>query len=1611
MNFFKIILLLVTNFNAIYSYDYLNNHKVDYNISQLDIDYWFDEPVSGFHNSYPPTGINCITSKEDEKYVYMISSQPLIEREWEYHSCGGHKRKVSIFKRDLNISLTVDHIVIGEAYTGNHQYKCYRWNEHDMEIIESFTGTERHNKEVELCENKGHYWRLNMNPIPNECYCSCCQKIINPVGGKGSDYVTSCNIDEETNILYYIGGNYHSCSSVFGTDPSIVRINLTDFSFIDRTLLNQINGYSQYVNWTNFKLDSKYRYYNFPGESELVNGKIYLSFQNINHGIWEINLRAFPIEIVNGYQKMVSTEITEQNGNVTNKYLVYNILPPITKSLYDEKNNLLYFVSESFIDNAVILKINLTEFDYYNTSKLIELDGINNIKDIKYDSNKNLFYLLTGQLSSKLYKLDENFNIIALSDTCSIDSLMFPTEWKVAESMELDLLTDILYVFFVNEPFNGFVTVRTNDFQYDNFNQFVFYRRNQPWTPIRLNITRINRFTGKMIVANFADARSMFQVISEINLLGCSKGKRKDLNNCISCPPGTYTNIYGSNICNLCGFGHSTLSEESKNCFKCDKGYYANVLGSSSCLPCKPGNYSEIKGSKNCKMCESGKFSLKEKSITPTECLECDSGKYSDRGSNVCFNCNLGEYVLNKRSCVKCPRGKYGDIYGITTVNECKNCDRGKYVNKTGSDSSTDCKTCQEGKYSLIEGGTSRLVCLNCPKGRYRNNLMNAGSECSICDNGKYSLLRSNECIECPPGKYNIGVEESDHINCLNCVSGKYNENNGANSIDKCLDCPLGKYSVEIGLDNINGCKNCDDGSFNDILGSNKYSDCKSCPNGKYLSKSGTSLNDCLDCPVGKYSLEKSSECFECQIGKYNSLIGSSECKFCEEGKFTDSNNTMTCDECPENSEPNHNYDKCECIKGTYMEKSNPLICTVCPENFICDKGATIETLILEKGYWRANKTTLHVEKCKKGYNCLGGKLNESSDELCNIGHTGPICDVCMDGWAKNEGKCFKCLTDTHVIVRSYSFTILFPFIITAIIYFMIKTANPNSGQAQKEPLSGVIKIFMNYAQIFTLSSSFEINWPEIVNRFFDRTKEFSSPKISFFSSDCTIGWKYYDKLLIYILLPIFYVLVVTAILSIYTFYFYKNKRDKKIESEDEDKQKYLEKHPEPIIFYRAWMCTSILIGLFLAWPTIIKQSLSIIPCKQFGDKYYLLQDLSVECYTIKYNVYLILSYISLFVYGLVVPFIAFNLIRVKRFSLYDYESKYEMPAPLSFLFLGYREEVWYYEFIVMAKKYSMILITVFLKEYSRYQMISASLFVQTAFFIHVFLRPYDSITNYGILCNKLESISLLALVVTLNSGLFFGTINDQYNLGSFEIVLIVLLFIMNLLVFIYFLYYLIKLSFKEGKDRFKKLYLELYKRKSFVLKMFSKKKQEEIFKWSNIKDVDTHGINLKSTEEIELFEHFFNDKRMFSHELKKILEENEELNQFDQLLNRIRSKIEIIEKQRCWLSVLNNRLYKKLRKELVENNDDINSDNIDQLNDILDNYINKGLKYSKTIDEISKRALGSIRSSIIEMKTLNDENTSYENTSDEHTSNDESSEEEITDDFDIDEKQKSVTI
>ena len=89
-------------------------------------------------------------------------------------------------------------------------------------------------------------------------------------------------------------------------------------------------------------------------------------------------------------------------------------------------------------------------------------------------------------------------------------------------------------------------------------------------------------------------------------------------------------------------------------------------------------------------------------------------------------------------------------------------------------------------------------------------------------------------------------------------------------------------------------------------------------------------------------------------------------------------------------------------------------------------------------------------------------------------------------------------------------------------------------------------------------------------------------------------------------------------------------------------------------------------------------------------------------------------------------------------------------------------------------------------------------------------------------------------------------------------------------------------------------------------------------------------------------------------------------------MLNHIKCKIEIVEKQRCWLTILNNRMYKKLREELVNNKDKIDKNSLSKLNKILGDYIDSGLRYSQAVDTISKKALGSIkRNSVINLKDL----------------------------------------
>ena len=92
----------------------------------------------------------------------------------------------------------------------------------------------------------------------------------------------------------------------------------------------------------------------------------------------------------------------------------------------------------------------------------------------------------------------------------------------------------------------------------------------------------------------------------------------------------------------------------------------------------------------------------------------------------------------------------------------------------------------------------------------------------------------------------------------------------------------------------------------------------------------------------------------------------------------------------------------------------------------------------------------------------------------------------------------------------------------------------------------------------------------------------------------------------------------------------------------------------------------------------------------------------------------------------------------------------------------------------------------------------------------------------------------------------------------------------MNISVFVYFMYNIVILSYKELKNLIRKIFVKLEKKNSCLLNRITHETKDKIMNWVNETQVNTFGIKLKTPDEIELFNYFFNDKRMFTNELKK---------------------------------------------------------------------------------------------------------------------------------------------
>ena len=747
----------------------------------------------------------------------------------------------------------------------------------------------------------------------------------------------------------------------------------------------------------------------------------------------------------------------------------------------------------------------------------------------------------------------------------------------------------------------------------------------------------------------------------------CPDGEisNNDFSGCITCPSGKYANL-GRNClnCPTGKFNQQSGSNGLESCLSCPKGRYNNMTGSESldkCYFCIPGKYSSVLGSSSgddCISCDSGKF--RDDSMNPgEECQRCPNGEISTTDFSGCITCFSGKYASLGTECLECPTGKFNPQERAFNPKSCIQCPTGRYNNQSSSSSLDNCLICPHGKINLQLASTSFSSCIDCEAGRYRAESMNPGEECAICPGGSISKTGANFCLICHSGKWAGGDLSTDHVSCTDCIEGKYNQFSGSNSIDSCLDCNKGKYSGVSGLNRSKGCIDCNVGKYNDQLGSINIFACNNCPVGKFRQTvGGIGLADCLPCSAGRFSLEGSDSCIICVSGKYAAFSESNECIECEAGKYTNQDESITCLDCPKNSLNKIDFTGCECQKDFYqngysIEKPE---CNDCPTSAVCKRNSNIKTMVIKKGYWRHDPNTTEIWECRERQSCSSNILMNNSDDLCRLGHKGPLCDVCLEGYAKTRGLCAECPEEDKT--KNWMVSITAPFVLTIGLFFLVKTANPKD--KKKEAVSGVAKILFNYLQVFSLASNFDIKWPDQIQSLFSTTEDISNLKISFYSSDCALGWKFYDKFLIYVTIPIMYICLVVLVMSIITCS-YKCKECKA-------KKKIVQNYKS---FFTAWLKTSTIVGLFLMYPSIVKNSLSIINCIQIGDKSYLYKDLSVQCYDDAHNIYKFVAYAAIIVYGFGIPFLGLFMIYEYRNRLFveNDNDRYEGPGPLSFIF------------------------------------------------------------------------------------------------------------------------------------------------------------------------------------------------------------------------------------------------------------------------------------------------------------------------------------------------------
>ena len=480
-----------------------------------------------------------------------------------------------------------------------------------------------------------------------------------------------------------------------------------------------------------------------------------------------------------------------------------------------------------------------------------------------------------------------------------------------------------------------------------------------------------------------------------------------------ACTPGSYQNQPSQDYCDDCPAGRFQREEQKANCVPCPPGYFC-TKGSTSPIPCgsvglwcggnattvtpvRAGFYSTPELDEASKrtgesICEAGSVCIGGEKKT------CTGSDYADEeGLGSCKAAPAGHTTNSQNTGLeKCPRGKFS-----SGGYACEDCEEGQFSNVEGASFCTPASICPPGsKVSNFNNNTHDTTCEPC--GLSEVSMGGLGTSCAKCqgDGGEYANEGGLYACKVAPAGFSV---TNDRTNITVCASGKYSSG-GQTS---CSSCELGKYSGDgaVGCTPCEpgevpagqACTPCEPGEF----ASFGSEECSACPKGFFTSNDksgycepcaeGTFTTDhisCTKCPAGKVSGVAQEECQDCERGKFAEGEGNTGCTFCDDDKVLQGSTTR--------SEGSTSVRDCLCEPGELDLGSKT--CETAFDGVEEElEGMTVKNMTLMAGYWRTSANSTEVLACLSKTHCRGGS---DVQKQCAVGHTGPLCAVCQEGYA-----------------------------------------------------------------------------------------------------------------------------------------------------------------------------------------------------------------------------------------------------------------------------------------------------------------------------------------------------------------------------------------------------------------------------------------------------------------------------------------------------------------------------------------------------------------------------------------------------------------------------------